>query len=197
MQIYTLEQEKRGLCPYDDKRYLLAELPDGSPNPNTHAYGHYNMAAEVRVKTDMPQQSGTELVVEQQQPSDKPEPDPDPYNTSLLTVNRELWFKRKHDRVAKALAKRCRRDSNGDEVGGDEFEQVPDGDENGDLGGAQLRQAELAAAARPGAATRIGDVIERICARDNLRMPDSPPKRMPPPSPQRAGKSYNGLMPQL
>ena len=36
-QLYTLEQSKRGLCPYDDKRYLLADLPDGQPNPNTHA----------------------------------------------------------------------------------------------------------------------------------------------------------------
>ena len=24
-QVYTMEQEKRGLCPYDDKRYLLAD----------------------------------------------------------------------------------------------------------------------------------------------------------------------------
>ena len=70
-----------------------------------------------------------------------------------------------------------------------------DGDENGELDGAQLRQAKRAAAARPGAATRIGDVIYQICARNNFRMPDLPSKRMPPPSLQRAGKSYNGLMP--
>ena len=68
------------------------------------------------------------------------------------------------------------------------------GDENGELNNAQLRYAARAAASRPGAATQIGDVIERICARDNLRMPDSPPKRMPPPNPQRAGKSFNRLM---
>jgi len=43
-QIYTLEQTKRGLCPYDDKRYLLANLPDGKPNPRTHAYGHFEIA---------------------------------------------------------------------------------------------------------------------------------------------------------
>ena len=36
---------KRGLCPYDDKRYLLADLPDGRPNLNTHAYGHRDLAA--------------------------------------------------------------------------------------------------------------------------------------------------------
>ena len=42
-QVYTIKQEKRGLCPYDDKRYLLADLPDGRPNPNTHAYGHRDL----------------------------------------------------------------------------------------------------------------------------------------------------------
>ena len=41
-----MEQEKRGLCAYDDKRYLLADLPDSCPNPNTHAYGHCDLAAE-------------------------------------------------------------------------------------------------------------------------------------------------------
>ena len=45
-QLYTLEQSKRGLCLYDDKRYLLADLPDGQPNPNTHAYGHRDLVGE-------------------------------------------------------------------------------------------------------------------------------------------------------
>jgi hypothetical protein len=39
----------------------------------------------------------------------------------------------------------------------------------------------------------MGDVIERICARQNIRMPSSPPKRlpviMPQQSPNRAGMS--------
>ena len=36
----------------------------------------------------------------------------------------------------------------------------------------------------------MGDVIERIIARDNLERPISPPARMPePPTPQRAGLS--------
>ena len=51
-QVYTMEQEKRGLCPYDDKRYLLADLPDGRPNPNTHAYGHRDLAAEEHLVAD-------------------------------------------------------------------------------------------------------------------------------------------------
>ena len=142
---------------------------------------------------DMPEQLGTELVLEQQQPPTNDEP----YHTSLQVVKRELQFKRRHDRVAKTLAKRGRRDSNGEEIGGDEYDQVFDGDDNGELDGAQLRQAERAAAASLRAATRIGNVIERICARDNLRLPALPPKRMLPPSPHRAGKSFKGLMSQI
>ena len=56
-----------------------------------------------------------------------------------------MQFKRKHPR--KELAKWGRRDSNGEEIGGDEFEQVPNRDENGELNGAQLHRAERAAAA--------------------------------------------------
>ena len=51
-QVYTIQQEKRGLCPYDDKRYLLADLPDGRPNPNTHVYGHRDLAAEEHLVAD-------------------------------------------------------------------------------------------------------------------------------------------------
>ena len=195
IQIYTLDQEKRGLCPYDDKRYLLAELPNGTPNPNTHAYGHRELAAEANIDMDMPDQPGADLIIEQRQPPAEPEADadenPEPYQTTRLAAKQELRFKRRNARVTKVLAKRGRRDSNGEEIGGDEYEQVPDGDENGELDGAQLRRAERAAAARPGAAIRMGDVLERIIARDHIHMPDSPPKRMPvllpQPTPERAG----------
>ena len=61
-QVYTMEQEKRGLCPYDDKRYLLADLPDGRPNPNTHAYGHRDLAAEAHLVADQPE-PGAELII--------------------------------------------------------------------------------------------------------------------------------------
>ena len=57
-----MEQEKRGLCPYDDKRYLLADLADGRPNPNTHAYGHYDLAAEEHLVADQPE-PGAELII--------------------------------------------------------------------------------------------------------------------------------------
>ena len=43
---------KRGLCPYDYKRYLLADLPDGRPNPNTHAYSNCDLEAEEHLITD-------------------------------------------------------------------------------------------------------------------------------------------------
>lgn len=60
-QLYTLEQTKRGLCPYDDKRYLLADFADGEPNPITHAYGHKDYAIKEQLVADMPDGPGTEL----------------------------------------------------------------------------------------------------------------------------------------
>jgi hypothetical protein len=192
-----MEQDKRGLCPYDDKRYLLADLPDGTPNLNIHAYGHRELAAEAHVEMDIPELTGTDLIIEQRQAPEEPDEgadhEPEMHQTTLNVVNQELRFKRKNARVAKLLAKRYRRDSNGEEIGGDEYEQVPEGDENGELEGAQLRRAERAASARPGAAVRMGDVIEQICARQNIRMPSSPPKRLPvimlQQNPNRAGMS--------
>lgn len=47
--MYTLEQSDRGLCPYDDKRYLVADFADGVPNSNKHAYGHKDIAGKEQV----------------------------------------------------------------------------------------------------------------------------------------------------
>ena len=58
-------------------------------------------------------------------------------------------------------------------------EELPDGDADGELYGDQLLVADRVAAARPGGAIMMGDVIERIIARDNLERPISPPARMP------------------
>ena len=60
-QVYTIKQEKRGLCPYDDKRYLLADLADGHPNINIHAYGDLDLAAEKHLVADQPE-PGAELI---------------------------------------------------------------------------------------------------------------------------------------
>ena len=68
--------------------------------------------------------------------------------------------------------------------------KLPDGDADGELHGDQLLVAERVAVARPGGAIRMGEVIERIFASDNLERPISPPARMPEqPTPQRAGPS--------
>ena len=57
-----MEQEKRRLCPYEDKRYLLADLPDGCPNPNIHAYGDRDLAAEEHLVADQPE-PGAKLII--------------------------------------------------------------------------------------------------------------------------------------
>ena len=75
-----MEQEKSGLCPYDDKRYLLADLPDGRLNPNTHAYGHRDLATEEH------------LVAYQTKPG-----------AELIIRHPEEQFARKHARLIKRL----------------------------------------------------------------------------------------------
>ena len=57
LTVYSLAVETRGLIAYDDKRVLLANLDNGEPNPNIHAYGHYSLANEVRVQ-DAEEQPG-------------------------------------------------------------------------------------------------------------------------------------------
>ena len=153
-----MEQEKRGLCPYDDKRYLLADLPDCRPNPNTHAYGHFDLAVEEHLVADHPE-PGAELIIQ----------------------HREERFGRRHARVTRRLK----------HAGANEVEEeLLDGDAEGELHGDQLLVAERVAAARQGGAIRMGEVIERIIARDNLDRPVSPPDRMPEtPTMQRAGPS--------
>ena len=153
-----MEQEKRGLCPYDDKWYLLADLPDGHLNPNTHAYGHCDLAAEEHLITDQPE-PGAELIIQ------------DP----------EERFAQRHARVTRRL-----------ELAGamEMKEELPNGDADGELHGDQLLIAERVAVAGPNGPIRMGVVIERIIARDNLELPVSPPARMPaPPTPERAGPS--------
>ena len=51
-QVNTMEQEKRGFCPSDDKRYLSADLLNCGPKLNTHAYGRRDLAAEEHLVAD-------------------------------------------------------------------------------------------------------------------------------------------------
>ena len=60
---------------------MLANLPDTSPNPNTHAYGHKDLAREERFVADMPAAPGTDLIIE----------------------HREERFIKNHERVLKKL----------------------------------------------------------------------------------------------
>ena len=65
-----------------------------------------------------------------------------------------------------------------------------------EIHGDNLLMAENQAVSRPGSVIRMGEVIEQICALNNLKRPVSPPTRMPaPPTPQSAGPS--GLNAQL
>ena len=108
--------------------------------------------------------------------ADQPEP-----GAELIIRHPEERFDRRHARVTKRL----------DLAGAMEMEEeLPDGDVDGELYGDQLLIAERVASARPGNEIRMGDVIERIIARDHLERPVSPPARMPAASTQQcAGPS--------
>ena len=152
--MYSLEQKKRGLCPYDDKRYLLAHLPDGSPNPYTHAYGHKDLAAEEHFEADMPDAPGSDLIIER----------------------RERRFLQNHVRVAKKLATLPA--PHGDLEVGSEDEEIP-----GDvaLSTGDWDKAARAAAARPGVRGRVEDVLQRlIVAGRTVSTPPPPPLSQQP-----------------
>ena len=132
--MYSLEQEKRGLCPYDDKRYLLANLPDGSPNPNTHAYDHNELAEEEQFIADMPAAPGTDLIIEHQ----------------------ERRFIQNHEKVVKKL--RSMTQAEGVEEQPEELEmEIPD-----NLN--EWEQAARKTAARPGVVGRHTNDIDHLVA---------------------------------
>ena len=70
-------------------------------------------------------------------------------------------YKKKNKQVQNKLAELQMAENESDWEYGDE---IPDGDAHGELHGEALHQAERAAAARPGLAVRMGDVIERLMA---------------------------------
>ena len=153
-----MEQEKRGLFRYDNKRYLLSDLPDARPNPNIYAYGDGDLAAEEHMVADQPE-PGAELIIR----------------------HPEERFAQRHTRVTRRL----------ELVGAKEMEEkLITGDAKGELHGDQLLMAEQIAAVRLGGVIRMGEMIERIIARDNLERPVSPPVQMPAlPTPERAKPS--------
>ena len=62
-QLHTIEQEKRGICAYDVKQYLLAYLPDGRQNPSIHAYGNRDLAASEHLLADQ-QEPNADLIIQ-------------------------------------------------------------------------------------------------------------------------------------
>lgn len=162
--IYTIEVEKRGLHPYDDKRYLLANLEDGSPNPNTHAYGHYSIPA-----TNIPlnaNDASNGLVVRVRPPRE-----------SIEMCQHKRYIKR-HKRVEKKLAA-LEMDRNEEEWKYDGDNEDINGEEMLDqLNESTLAQAERAAVARPGVGGRLEEAIKRIIAKEPDRtQPNSLEKR--------------------
>ena len=117
--------------------------------------------------------------------ADQPEP-----GAELIIRHPEERFTLRHARVTRRL----------ELAGAMEMEdELPYVNADGELHGDQLLMAERVAAARPGGAIRMGDMIERIIARDNIERPVSPPARMlAPPTQQRAGLSgLNAQLPSL
>ena len=163
-QVYSIEVEKRGLHPLDDKRYLLANLEDSSPNPFTHAYGHYAIPTDETVIDESSLSSA--LVVELRQP---------PRDSIDKCVDKRY---KKNARVQK-IAK-LRMASNEEKLKDEEYEPLPEPDARGELHGEGLAQAERAAAARPGVNGRLEDAIERVIARGRVRdNPSLPSSRQP------------------
>ena len=103
-QVYSMEQEKRGLCPYDDKLYFLPDLPDGRPNPHTNAYRYRDLGTEVH------------LVAVQLE-----------LNAELIIWHREKQFTRKHALVTKRFERAGAMDMEEEVPDGD-----ADGELNGD-----------------------------------------------------------------
>ena len=134
--MYSLEQEKRGLCPYDDKPYLLANLQNGLPNPNTHAYGHKDLATHEQFVADMPETPGTNLIITHQE-------------------RRDI---QNHKRVIKKMRAMLQAEGLEEKEQPEEIElEIPHSLD-------EWEQAARAAAARPGVAGRITDVIDRLVA---------------------------------
>ena len=93
--------------------------------------------------------------------ADQPEP-----GSELIIRYREERFTRKHA----CLTRRLNRVG---VMGMDE--ELHDSDAEGEVQGVKLLVVKRVAAARMDGAIRMGDVIERIIAHDNIEQPMSPP----------------------
>ena len=156
-QVYSIEVQKRGLHPFDDKKYLLANLEDGSPNSFTHAIGHCKIPTEEAV-IDKNSLSSALVVEARKQPRE------------TIGQCADKRYKKRNARVQKTLAMLGLASNEKEpEDEEEEYESIPDPDARGELHGEALTQAERAAAARPGVNGRLEDAIESIIARSRVR----------------------------
>ena len=97
-QIHIVSQVKRGLCPYNDKRYLLANLINDKPNPNTHAFGHYELSNEAALSEIDQPAAGDNLYVYQFRSRNELRVNEINFNH---TLKRENLFKKKQKQAIK------------------------------------------------------------------------------------------------
>ena len=79
--LYTISVRKKGLCSYDDKKYLL---PD---NVNTLAHGHFRIRARTQIETNLEEQAEGEEELEeedQNQEGDEDDDENEPLNSMNL-----------------------------------------------------------------------------------------------------------------
>ena len=89
--IYTMDVQKRGLVLYDDKRIFLADLPDGLPNPDTHAFGDFSLET-VRMP-DPEQPPAYEKMVVVVRPSRNEQYEAQPARKHARVVNKASAFR--------------------------------------------------------------------------------------------------------
>ena len=158
LKVYSLAVEKRGYIA-NNKRVLLANLDNGDPNPNTHAYGHYSLANDVYIQDAKEQhEAGNDLQIESRAKIEE----------ARLPRKRACYKKGKAHPTWGHLRGRRR--------GWSPWQWF------------DSRPESRSCAPGPLSSHQHCD-WKKICARDHLERPTSPCLRMPPPlSPQQAFK---------
>ena len=135
-------------------------MPNGEPNPNTHAYGYFSYRTEVHVEdTDEPSAPGNDIQVKTRE------------------QHNEARLHRRHS----LAVKRARQSAQVD---------ISENDDDTELHGDDMASAERAAATRPDASGLLNASIDELFNRMNVPQPFSPLPRMPPATIlERAGKN--------
>lgn len=144
--MYSLEQSKRGLCPHDNKRYVLADFAHGIQNrtPTHTVTKTLPLNSECLLKL--------KIILEQ----------------SYLLVLWEKRFLHQHIRVVERVSFQVHRNSNIDLIYNNGLDKIPDCDREKELHGAELKEAGRAGDARPGWRGRLDKVIDLITRMNNI-----------------------------